>query len=269
MLFFALDQWFVCRALEPIPDGLGVLTFDDSVSSHYLVVRPLLQKLGFSATFFISEGFSFPTNKHAYMTWEQIAELHRAGFEIGNHTRDHMGVNARTLEKLPEQIEAINARCAEFGIPRPISFAYPGNGIQPEALPVLKRLGIRFARRGGAPEFPYEGGRGSAFEPGADHPLLIPSAGDARPSWTLEDFKRAVQQARNGRIAVLQFHGVPDHEHPWVHTPPALFEQYMNYLRDNGYRAIALRDLGRFVDPAVAPSEPMAIIEKRKRKLAD
>jgi len=59
----------------------------------------------------------------------------------------------------------------------------------------------------GAPEYPYEKGRGCAFEPGLDHPLLIPSAGDARPDWTLEDFKRAVDQAHKGRIGLLQFHG--------------------------------------------------------------
>jgi peptidoglycan/xylan/chitin deacetylase (PgdA/CDA1 family) len=241
-----------------------VLTFDDSVASHYSVVRPLLKQYGFSATFFISEGFSFRTNKKDYMTWEQIAELHRDGFEIGNHTRDHMGVNARDLDQLTGQLEAINARCLEHGIPRPISFAYPGNAIHPDAIPVLQRLGIRFARRGGAPERPYEGGRGFAFEPGMDHPLLIPSAGDARPNWTLADFKRAVRQARHGKVAVLQFHGVPDNEHPWVHTPPGLFVQYLDYLHRNGYRVFGLRDLTRFLDPVTGPAEPMAVIEKRK-----
>lgn len=254
----------LCAALEPIPDKLVVLTFDDSVASHYSVVRPLLKQYGFSATFFITEGFSFRTNKKDYMTWEQIAELHREGFEIGNHTRDHMGVSAGNLNRLTEQIEAINARCAEHGIPRPASFAYPGNALEPGALPVLKHLGIRFARRGGAPEFPYDWGRGSAYEPGLDHPLLIPSAGDARPDWTIDDFKRAVDQAKGGRIAVLQFHGAPDNEHPWVHTPPERFAQYMKHLHDEGCQVIALRDLARFVDPSQELSDPFAVIEKRK-----
>src|SRR6058998_594645 len=231
--------------LEPIPDKLVVLTFDDSKASHYTVVRPLLKKYGFGATFFITEGFTFRTNKEDYLTWEQIAQLHRDGFEIGNHTRDHMSVNARNLDQLSEQIEAINARCAEHGIPRPVSFAYPGNAIHPEALPMLRRLGIRFARRGGAPEHPYEWGRGFAYEPGRDHPLLIPSAGDARPDWALEDFKRAADQAQGGRVAVLQFHGVPDREHPWVHTRPERFEEYMRYLHTNDFKVIALREIGR------------------------
>ena len=63
-------------AVEPVPDKLVVLTFDDSVASHYTVARPLLKRYGFGASFFITEGFSFHTNKKDYMTWEQIAELH-------------------------------------------------------------------------------------------------------------------------------------------------------------------------------------------------
>src|SRR6266540_4094009 len=83
-----------------VPDKLVVLTFDDSVASQYLVVRPVLKRYGFSATFFITEGFSFLTNKQDYMTWEQIAELHRDGFEIGNHTRFNVSVTAENLDKL-------------------------------------------------------------------------------------------------------------------------------------------------------------------------
>ena len=50
-------------ALEPIPDKLVVLTFDDSSKSHVTVAAPLLKKHGFGATFFVTEGFDFPTNK--------------------------------------------------------------------------------------------------------------------------------------------------------------------------------------------------------------
>ena len=135
-------------------------------------------------------------------------------------------------------------------MPRTTVFAFPGNGIDSGALPILKSLGFKFARRGGAPEFPYKEGRGFAYEPGRDHPLLIPSAGDARPDWTLDDFKRAVDQARRGRIAVLQFHGVPDLAHPWVHSPVERFREYMQYLADHHFQVIALGDLERYVDPS-------------------
>jgi len=249
--------------LEPIGDKLIVLTFDDSVKSHFSVVRPILLDYGFGATFFITEGFEFKTNKQDYMTWAEIRQLHDDGFEIGNHTRDHKDITK--VSDLSAQLSAINARCCQYGIPRPTSFAYPGNQWSLKSVPRLHALGIRFARRGGEPEFPYKSGRGVAYEPGRDHPLLIPTAGDARPDWTLADLKRAVEQARNHRIAVLQFHGVPDRAHPWVHTPADQFRLYMKFLSLNGYRVIALRDLARFVDPNVCIPEPLAIIEQRRK----
>lgn len=271
-LHFAFCQVFLLLAVcctnraaarEPIPDRLIVLTFDDSVKSQATVARPILKRYGFGATFFISEGFGFPTDKRNYMTWEEIRSLHDDGFEIGNHTVDHMAVTAGSVARLEAQLSAIDRHCEAAGIPRPVSFAYPGNAIVTEALPVLKAHGIRFARRGGAPEYPYDQGRGFAYEPGKDHPLLIPSAGDARPAWTLEDFKADVSQARDGRVAVLQFHGVPDGQHPWVNTPRERFEEYMKYLHDGGFHVVALRDLARFIDPDNVPVDPWAVIRGR------
>ena len=168
------------RAQQPVPDKLVVLTFDDSVRSHYTIVRPILKEFGFGATFFITEGFEFQTDKENYMTWEQIAELDHAGFEIGNHTRDHVAI---TEANYKEQLQAINDRCEEYAIPKPTSFAFPGNKFSAEMIPWLKDMGIQFARRGGTPEFDYDEGRGVAVEPGSDHPLLLPTAADARPDW--------------------------------------------------------------------------------------
>ena len=186
-----------------IPEKLIVLTFDDSSKSHFTLDRPLLKQYGFGATFFITEGFDFPDNKKDYMSWEEISQLHRDGFEVGNHTRDHLGITDETIGQLGEQLEGIEQKCREYGIPKPTTFAWPGNAITEQAFSILNAHGIRFARRGGAPEYPYEKGRGFAYEPGVDHPLLLPSAGDARPDWTLDDFIRAVKQARGGKVAIL------------------------------------------------------------------
>jgi len=38
------------EVLLPIPDRTVVLTFDDSVKSHFTVVKPILEKHGFGAT---------------------------------------------------------------------------------------------------------------------------------------------------------------------------------------------------------------------------
>ena len=253
---------------KAIPDKLVVLTFDDSAKSHFTVAMPLLKEYGFGATFFITEGFDFKENKRDYMTWDEIRQLHEAGFEIGNHTRDHLGITDQTVGQLAEQLEGIEAQCRAHGIPKPVTFAWPGNAWTPAAFEVMKQHGIVFARRGGAPEYPYEEGRGFALEPGSDHPLLVPSAGDARPKWALADLIRAAEQARDSRIAILQFHGVPDTAHDWVSSSQQNFEAYLKYLKLEGYRVIALRDLREWVNTEHWPQDPTAIIETRKAKLA-
>ena len=87
------------EALQPIPDRLVVLTFDDGNKSDYTYVGPLLKRYGFGATFFITEGLNFLNNKAHYVTWEEIRQLHEAGFEIGNHTRHHKHANTQSKDE--------------------------------------------------------------------------------------------------------------------------------------------------------------------------
>jgi peptidoglycan/xylan/chitin deacetylase (PgdA/CDA1 family) len=225
------------RCVEPVPDKLVVLTFDDSVASQATFVAPLLKKLGFGATFFITEGFTFLTDKAHYMTWEQIRALHEQGFEIGNHTRSHRGVANLDPENFGTEITHIEERCREHSIPKPQTFCYPGYGSSPTAAQFLRNRGYLFARAGGS----------RAFDPLKDDPLLLPQAFDGKPDSTLETFKAAVEKARDGQISILTFHGVPDIQHPWVSTEPAKFEAYMRHLKDTGCRVVSLGELGRYI----------------------
>lgn len=222
-----------------IPDGLVVLTFDDSVASHATFVAPLLKKHGFGATFYITEGFEFLQDKTHYLTWTQIKAMHEAGFEIGNHTRAHKGVNGQKPAEIAADLEHIERRCAEHGIPKPTTFSYPGYATSPAATVVLRERGYRFARAGGA----------RVFDPAKDDPLTLPQAFDGKPDSTLAQFKAAIAQARDGKVAVITFHGVPDIRHPWVNTDPAKFEAYVAALKEAGCQVIAMRDLARYLPP--------------------
>ena len=215
--------------------GTIVLTFDDSVASHATFVAPLLKKYGFGATFFITEGFDFAKDKKNYMTWEQIRKLHDDGFEIGNHTRRHISVGRQTEEQLHQDIEYIEKQCKKHGIPKPISFCYPAYQTTNRAVRVLKSRGYQFARAGGS----------RAYDATKDDPLLIPQAFDGKPKSSLEQFKEAASKAKDGKVSVMTFHGVPDIQHPWVNTEPEKFKSYMDYLKQSGYKVIALRDLKR------------------------
>ncbi len=234
---------FCAHALEPIPDKLVVLTFDDAVSNHATFVAPMLKKLGFGATFYVCEFQpDFETNKEQYMIWEQIKSLHEMGFEVGNHTGHHKHVNGLKKEQLVEEIEFLERRCAEHGIPRPTTFCYPAYGTSPLALTVLTEKGYVFAREG----------HNRAYDPTKDDPLLIPSV--SLSGEKTAPFYDALKLAKAGHIVVFAFHGIPEHTHPWVNTPPEIFEQYMKYLAENHYTAISVRDLARYIDPIKARS---------------
>ena len=248
------------KALNPrrqIPGKTVVLTLDDAVKSHRTFAGPLLKELGFGATFFVTHRWMDDVAN--FMTWEEIAELHRMGFEIGNHSWTHPNFGSpKHAARLGGELALVDYRLRQVNVPRPVSFAYTGNGFGPEAVARLRELGYRYARRGGQPEVSY--GKmevGAAFDPSRHHPLLIPTTGDAYPDWTLEHFQRVLAKAEPGRIVVLQFHGVPDIAHPWVHTPPERFSEYMAYLKEQGYHVLALRDVEQYLPAGDPPRDSM------------
>ncbi len=243
--------------VSTIPQKTVVLTFDDAVKSHRTVVAPLLKELGFQATFFITQAWMKDTSH--FLTWEETAEIHRMGFEIGNHSWTHSDFGkAENGAKLGEELRMVEKELARVGAPKPLSFAWCGNKFGPEAIEQLRANGYRIARRGMQPEKPYgEIQVGPSLDVARHHPLLVPTTGDAYPGWTLEHFKKVLSSAKPGEIVVLQFHGTPDVKHPWVNTPPEAFRQYMTYLKQNGYRAIAMRDLLQYYNSSQTPDDPL------------
>jgi peptidoglycan/xylan/chitin deacetylase (PgdA/CDA1 family) len=240
---------------EPAPKQV-VLTFDDAVKSHRTVVAPLLKENGFSASFFITQ--LWMNDQANFLTWQEVAEIHGMGFEIGNHSWTHADFSRpENAANLGRELEQVEAELKGVGVPKPVSFAWCGNGFGPAALQILQAHGYRLARRGMQPEIPY--GRievGPAFDPRRHHSLLIPTTGDAYPGWDLKHFQKVVNSAGPGELVVLQFHGIPDVAHPWVHTPPGNFKQYMDYLKKEGFRTLALRDVAAYL-PDEAPADPL------------
>ena len=242
---------------KSVPPKTVVLTFDDAVKTHLTVVAPLLKQLGFRATFFITQ--KWMDDQAYFLTWDEVGKIHRLGFEIGNHSWTHSDFGkVENAERLGAELEQVEKELAKVGVPKPVSFAWCGNAFGPEALEQLQRRGYVVARRGMQPEVPYGAIQvGPSLQVKKHHPLLIPTTGDAYPDWTFEHFKKVLESARPGEVIVLQFHGAPDEKHPWVNTPAAAFREYMMYLKQNGYHAIALRDLLQYYDSSHLPADPL------------
>lgn len=220
----------------PVPEKLVVLTFDDAPASQYAIVAPLLQEYGFGATYFVCE---FPPNYQdstLYMNWRQIKALDKMGFEIANHTHTHANTTRLSQAEFNAELEYIERKCDSLGIQIPGNFAYPGYSLNGDILEYLKKKDYRMARAGGS----------RPYDPLKDHPYLIPSW--ATNENNKAEIMEALNEARDGKVVVLTLHGVPDIEHPWVNTPPELFREYLQYLADNEYEVISMRDLERYID---------------------
>ena len=232
--------------LQPIPEKVVVLTFDDACASQATFVAPILKQYGFGATFYVCEFGKNFANKTYYMSWEQMRSLHDMGFEIGNHTLSHPGLGGKSLDFCNRQLKAIEDRCMTHEIASPTTFCWPGYSLNKPFYSVLADKGYLFARGGGE----------RAYSPTKDNPFNTPSfAVHDTFLRNKESFANAAKKATAGQVVIFTFHGVPDLEHKWVNTNPGRFEECMKYLKDNNYTVIAMRDLARYIDAKKASRE--------------
>ena len=265
IFIFLLVVFIGCKYQEQ--EKIVVLTFDDAVKSHITFVAPLLKEKGFGATFFVTQEWMQDTVN--FMNWQDVADLQRMGFEIGNHSWSHIPFDTKeSVELMKRDLERLDSAFIANGISKPVSFAYPGNFFCPETIIELEKLGYRFARRGMQPEIPY--GKiafGPLFNPKINNRLIIPTTADAYPEWTLDYFKTIIDRAEPGKAIILQFHGVPDIAHPWVDTDPEKFKLFMNYLQEKNCTVISLKDLDKYFeiedvdDPALNSSYTISMVK--------
>jgi peptidoglycan/xylan/chitin deacetylase (PgdA/CDA1 family) len=215
-----------------------VLTFDDGLQNHLDFVAPLLKSYGFGATFFVCEfpdADKFTTSP--YLSWEGIKELSDMGFEIGNHTQTHPDCRNLAPDTLRQEIAYINNKCLEYGIPVPVSFAYPGGPVAANAIPLLQEMGFTTARACAEDMTGNIPGRSDPYRLEA---IPVQEDGGA-------DFFRTVASAPEESDTILVFHGVPDIPHPWVNSSQEYFRRCMDFLAEGNYNVINQQSIaGRY-----------------------
>ncbi len=128
-----------------------VLTFDDNTKSQLEIVAPLLTKKGFGATFFVSHAWMEDTAN--FLGWQGVAALYNMGFEIGNHSWNHLEMaSPDAIGTMGRELAKVDSALLANGVPRPVSVGYPGNHFAPGTVEKIRSLGYRFARRGMQPE---------------------------------------------------------------------------------------------------------------------
>ncbi|TLQ46826.1 polysaccharide deacetylase family protein [Streptomyces marianii] len=115
---------------EPLPPRPVLITFDDGYEGVHRHALPVLDKLGFASTLFVSTGWLRGAHEEGgapdtMLDWGQVRELAAAGTEIGGHSHTHPQLDQLDDRRL--RFESLRCReiiAAELG-DAPVSFAYP------------------------------------------------------------------------------------------------------------------------------------------------
>lgn len=78
--------WEALENGKKLPPRPVIITFDDGYDDAYQHAFPRLQEMKMTGTFFIVGNFMGQPN---YLTWEQAAEMKKAGMEIESHSLTH------------------------------------------------------------------------------------------------------------------------------------------------------------------------------------
>ncbi|HJU44105.1 MAG TPA: polysaccharide deacetylase family protein [Vicinamibacterales bacterium] len=137
-------------------DRCLAITFDDGYRDNFENARPVLEKLSLPATFFVVSDW-IGTDvvprwdrvrgvRHPWMNWDQVRELHRRGFEVGAHTRNHVDLGSVSPGHAHDEVLG-----ARLELERQLgagvdSFAYPYGGrhhVTEANREVVRRSGFR------------------------------------------------------------------------------------------------------------------------------
>jgi peptidoglycan/xylan/chitin deacetylase (PgdA/CDA1 family) len=143
-----------------LPRKTVVLSFDDGWKSFRQYAAPILKELGFAATLFIYTDF---IGARIAMTWDDLRDLAREGFDIQTHSKTHGDLKRKAGESEDEYTRRMDAELLQpqalfrrhLGEAKPI-LAYPYGSHDDEILKRLRDAGYSAAldvRRQGNPSF--------------------------------------------------------------------------------------------------------------------
>ncbi|WP_231506367.1 polysaccharide deacetylase family protein [Paenibacillus sp. UNC451MF] len=132
----------ILEGTESAPDKPVLLTFDDGYADNYEHALPLLKKLGFHATLFMTPGM---VDDGYFLNWDQVKEMHEAGWDIQPHGMTHP--HLPLLKKDKQEYEITEARRQieeQLGTTADV-YCYPYGEWNQTTLKVLKDHEFRYA----------------------------------------------------------------------------------------------------------------------------
>mgnify|MGYP002347770570 CR=1 FL=1 len=138
---FALSDFDKISRLDPKTKAV-ILTFDDGYKDAYEQAYPILKKYGFIGVFYIIAG---SVGDGAYMSWDQIKELHQNGMIIGSHTISHPDLRNISDTELVSQLAGSRSLIKDNTGIVTTDFCYPAGKYNETVIQKLQELGYQTA----------------------------------------------------------------------------------------------------------------------------
>jgi polysaccharide biosynthesis protein PslH len=140
------------QRMRDAPDGLqgvGSISFDDGLIKTVRGAIPMLLDLGISCSMFVPTGLMGQPhpdlNGERIASSEEIAELARAGVEIGAHSVDHVRLNRLSYEDALEQMHRSRGTLEDL-LGRPVTaMAYPFGALNGKTIRAAEEAGYEVA----------------------------------------------------------------------------------------------------------------------------
>lgn len=250
-------------------DKVVILNFDDGRKTQFTHAKPILDRYGFKATFYIV--CNYIEEKPGFMNWNEVKQLYEEGHDIGSHSMDHLDLSKLSTKDLEYEIGESKECLKDHGMDA-TSFAYPFNkGSTDRSVVNIVAKYYDLARTAGSPVtyLHCDGWKDrsdqkdcSTFSKKAEltfanrYSIRGWSHDMSRLSNTYSDddlLNRFIQVVNTQKeynkdgttiaIPIIIYHRAGDDEAANYNTNIELFENEMKYLHDNNFRVITMKDL--------------------------
>jgi len=252
-----------------------MINFDDGLKSQLIYAKPILDKYGFKASFFIICGRV--GTERSSMNWQDIAELTKDRMDIESHSMTHTNLNRLSTNALKFEIGGSKQCFAKHGYNTPI-FGYPFNlGSNKPSVVNLVAKYYNFGRSG-TDRLMFLNCKGYMKDTQTDCRTYLPNGMlthanryDIRsasfyhvsnqhnftPAEMFHVFLRIVNSqipynsdGKINSIPIIVYHNITNSIRDYTipshasSTTLDLFAQEMTYLHNNGFRVLLLNQLG-------------------------
>ena len=252
-----------------------MIGFDDGWKSQIAYAKPILDKYGLKASFFVVCNY-VNSGDIRRMNWQNVATLQQDRMDVESHTMDHKPLDKLSSNALIYEIAGSKQCLASHGIDSSI-FAYPFNlGSNMPSVVNLVAKYYNFARTGTYPLMSLNCSGFANIKPQQtdcrtylpDGKLTFANRYDIRSDSFFhvssghnysppEMFQKFIQQVNsqvpynNGKInaiPIITYHdltyNIQDYNKAATTITVPLFDQEMRYLHDNGFKVLLLNQFG-------------------------